>query len=129
MNRTAVVVSVLDVLAETKREIHGKCSKAVLHQVPEFETSLFCVNPGESLAPHLHTRTWDLFFVVSGAGEIRYKGTNGADTVAMPERAFCAIPPGYEHEVCNLSSTEPFRFLLVHAPWQDYDHVHTRKKK
>jgi mannose-6-phosphate isomerase-like protein (cupin superfamily) len=93
--------------------VHGNCSKVVLHQVPESETSLSSVNPGEKLAPHLHTRTRDLFFVVSGSGEIRYKGKDGANTVPMPARAFCAMPPGYEHEVCNLSD----------APWQGYDHV------
>jgi mannose-6-phosphate isomerase-like protein (cupin superfamily) len=127
MDATAIV-SVPDVLAEVSRDVHGNCSKAVLHQVPQSETSLFSVNPGESLAPHLHTRTWDLFFVVSGTGEIRYEGVNGAATVAMPERAFCAIPPGCEHEVCNLSRTEPFRFLMIHASWQDYDHIRTRDK-
>ena len=125
MDRTQVV-SVGDVLDEARSDVHGTCSKAVLHQVPESETSLFSVNPGQRLAPHLHTRTWDLFFVVSGSGEIRYRGKDGAATVPMPMRAFCAMPPGYEHEVCNLSATEPFSFLLIHAPWQGYDHVRTR---
>ena len=124
MDRTEVV-SVSDVLAEVRNNVHGTCSKVVLHQVPESETSLFSVNPGEKLAPHLHTRTWDLFFVISGQGEIRYKGKTGDDTIAMPVRAFCAMPPGYEHEVCNLSETEPFSFLLIHAPWKGYDHVRT----
>ena len=41
----------------------------------------------------------------------------------MPARAFCAIPPSCEHEVCNLSTTDPFSFLLIHAPWEGYDHV------
>ncbi len=124
----ARVISVPDVLAAARNDVHGTCSKAVLHQIPESETSLFSVNPGQKLAAHLHTRTWDLFFVVSGRGEIRYKGENGAGTVAMPAHAFCAIPPGCEHEVCNLSATEPFSFLLIHAPWQGYDHVRTREK-
>jgi mannose-6-phosphate isomerase-like protein (cupin superfamily) len=124
MNR-AKVVSVSDVLAEARSAVHGNCSKAVLHQVPESETSLFSVNPGEKLASHLHTRTWDLFFVVSGLGEIRYRGEEGVTTIPMPARAFCAMPPGYEHEVCNLSPTEPFSFLLIHAPWQGYDFVRT----
>ncbi len=119
----AKVVSVSDVLAAARRDVHGTCSKAVLHQVPESETSLFSVNPGQTLAAHRHTRTWDLFFVVSGRGEIRYRGPDGAGTVAMPERAFCAMPPGCDHEVRNLSATEPFSFLLIHAPWQGYDHV------
>jgi mannose-6-phosphate isomerase-like protein (cupin superfamily) len=119
------VVCVPDVLAAPRADVHGTCSKAVLHQVPESESSLFSVKPGARLASHLHTRTWDLFFVISGSGEIRYNGKDGAGTVAMPERAFCAIPPGCEHEVCNLSATEPFSFLLIHAPWQGYDHVRT----
>ena len=120
------VVAVADVLATARKDVHGTCSKAILHQVPESETSLFSVNPGQKLAAHLHTRTWDLFFVVSGRGEIRYRGEGGAGTVAMPERGFCAMPPGCEHEVCNLSATEPFCFLLIHAPWQGYDHVRPR---
>jgi mannose-6-phosphate isomerase-like protein (cupin superfamily) len=123
----AKVVSVSDVLAEAGTNVHGNCFKAVLHQVLESETSLFSVSPGEKLAAHLHARTWDLFFVVSGLGEIRYRGKDGSDTVPMPARAFCAIPPGYEHEVCNLSATEPFNFLLIHAPWQGYDFVRTQE--
>jgi hypothetical protein len=58
MDRTEVV-SVTDVLAKAGSNVHGNCSKAILHQVPESETSL--LNPGEKLAPHVHTRTWDLF--------------------------------------------------------------------
>jgi mannose-6-phosphate isomerase-like protein (cupin superfamily) len=127
MNR-AKIVSISDVLAEAGSDVHGNCSKAVLHQVPESETSLFSVNPGEKLAPHLHTRTWDLFLVVSGSGEIRYRGKDGTGTIPMPMRAFCAMPPGYEHEVWNLSATEPFSFLLIHAPWQGYDFVQTRHR-
>jgi mannose-6-phosphate isomerase-like protein (cupin superfamily) len=124
---SAAIVAVSDVLAEMGSTTHGHCSKAVLHQVPESETSLFSVSPGQRLTMHLHTRTWDLFFVVSGVGEIRYRGKAGADTIAMPVRAFCAIPPGYEHEVCNLSATEPFSFLMIHTPWQGYDHIRTRE--
>ena len=127
MNR-AKIVSISDVLAEAGSDVHGNCSKAVLHQVPESETSLFSVNPGEKLAPHLHTRTWDLFLAVSGSGEIRYRGKDGTGTIPMPMRAFCAMPPGYEHEVWNLSATEPFSFLLIHAPWQGYDFVQTRQR-
>jgi mannose-6-phosphate isomerase-like protein (cupin superfamily) len=124
----AKVVRVADVLTKERSKVHENCSKAVLHQVPESETSLFSVNPGQKLATHLHTRTWDLFFVVSGLGEILYKGKRGSDTIPMPERAFCAMPPGCEHEVRNLSATEPFSFLLIHAPWQGYDFVRTREE-
>ena len=120
------VVSVLDVTHSVGAAAHGNCSKAVFHQVPESETSLFSVHPGQRLAPHVHTKTWDLFFVVSGTGEIRYKSENGQGVVPVPLRAFCAMPPGREHEVCNLSETDPFQFLLIHAPWTGYDFVKTR---
>src|SRR5882672_8497121 len=126
MNKSDVVV-LSDVLAETGSNTHGRCSKAILHQVAEAETSLFSIGPGQQLDMHLHTRTWDLFFVVSGLGEIRYRGKTGADTIPMPVRAFCAIPPGYEHEVRNLSATEPFSFLMIHTPWRGYDHIRTRE--
>ena len=122
-----VLVSMEDVLAAVGSNAHGNCSKAVLHQVPESETSLFSVNPGQKLAPHIHTKTWDLFLAVSGKGEIRYHGDSERGVVQMPARAFCAMPPGYEHEVCNLSDTEPFSFLLIHAPWTGYDFVKTKK--
>ena len=121
------VVALSDVLAATGRNTHEHCSKAVLHQVAEAETSLFSVDPGQQLAMHSHSRTWDLFFVVSGLGEIRYRSEAGTDTIPMPVRAFCAIPPGYEHEVRNLSATEPFSFLMIHTPWRGYDHIRTRE--
>ncbi len=126
MNGNQEVVCISNVLSKIGNSAHGNCSKAVIHQVAELETSLFSVNPGEKLAPHVHTRTWDLFFVVSGSGEIRYKGKDGEGVASMPTHAFCAMPPGYEHEVCNLSKTEPFSFLLIHAPWAGYDFVRTR---
>lgn len=121
------VVAVPDVLAAVAQSAHGNCAKAVLHRVASSETSLFSVDPGEKLAPHVHTRTWDLFFVVSGEGEIRFRSKNAAGIVPMPRNAFCAMPPGCEHEVCNLSATEPFSFLLIHAPWEGYDFVRTRR--
>jgi hypothetical protein len=42
------------------------------------------VNPKEKLAPHLHERTWDLFFVVSGSGEIRYREKAAASVLHHP---------------------------------------------
>ncbi len=123
MNGPSELVSVKDVLAAVGHNAHGNCFKAILHQVPESETSLFSVHPGEKLACHVHTKTWDLFFVVSDNGEIRYKGGEEEGIVPMPAQAFCAMPPGYEHEVCNLGQSEAFSFILIHAPWTGYDFV------
>ena len=108
------VISIPDVLAVARRDVHGTCSKAVLHQIPASEASVFSVNPGEKLAAHIHTRIWDLFLVISGQGEIRYRGDDGAGTVSMPARAFCAIPPGCEHEVCKCDAAR--RSAHTHDP-------------
>jgi mannose-6-phosphate isomerase-like protein (cupin superfamily) len=75
------------------------------------------VNPKEKVAPHLHERMWDLFFVVSGSGEIRYKGKSGVNTVPMPA-SVPHHPAGLRARSLYLSATEPFSFLLIHTPWQ-----------
>jgi hypothetical protein len=48
------VVAIEDVMSQPCADAHGNCVKAVPHQVPSEETSLFGVNPGEVLAAHLH---------------------------------------------------------------------------
>lgn len=121
------VVAIEDVLAATGDAAHGNCAKAVLHQVADAETSCFSVLPGQTLVAHVHPRTWDLFFGISGTGEIAYRGDGEQKTVAMGPRAFCAMPPGHHHEVRNLSATEPFSFLLIHAPWDGYQFVRSQE--
>jgi len=119
------IVAVADVLQSVSRPRHGNCAKAVLHQVPESETSLFSVEPGETLAAHAHSRTWDLFIGVSGSGEIVCSGAQGLQRVPMRARSFCAIPTGVSHEVRNLSAAERLSYVLIHAPWEGYDFVKT----
>jgi mannose-6-phosphate isomerase-like protein (cupin superfamily) len=122
------VVAVEDVLSAVGQEAHGNCAKAVLHQAPAAETSLFKVNPGEVLAAHSHPETWDLFFGISGQGEIAYEGEAGSGVVPIGPRSFCAMPPGCRHEVRNRSRSEHFSFLLIHAPWDGYQFVRTGAK-
>jgi len=119
------VVAVEDVLSQAGTEAHGNCVKAVLHQVPPAETSLFSVNPGEVLAAHMHPETWDLFFGIAGEGRIAYQGERRRGVALLKPRSFCAMPPGYQHEVRNLSRSEPLSFLLIHAPWDGYQFVRT----
>lgn len=125
---THEVVAVEDVLSQAGAAAHGNCVKAVLHQVPSAETSLFSVNPGEVLAAHVHPETWDLFFGIAGEGRIAYQGERRRGVAHLKPRSFCAMPPGYQHEVCNLSASEPLSFLLIHAPWDGYQFVRTGAK-
>lgn len=122
------VVVIEDVLSCAAGDAHGNCTKAVLHQVADAETSVFSVNPGETLAAHVHPRTWDLFFGISGNAQIAYEGESGRGTVHLGPRSLCAMPPGYAHEVRNMSSDEPVSFLLIHAPWNGYEFIKTQSK-
>lgn len=121
------VVAIADVLAATGTAAHGNCAKAVLHQIPDAETSCFSVLPGQTLVAHVHPRTWDLFFGIAGTGEIVYRHAGEQKAIALGPRGFCAMPPGHHHEVRNLSATEAFSFLLIHAPWEGYQFVRSRE--
>lgn len=100
-----------------------RCSKTILHETAEAETSLFHVLPGGGVPVHLHSRVYDLFVGIAGEVEIAYEGQHGQAVVKLGAGAFCAMPPGVRHEVRNVSASEEARFLLVHAPQAGYDNI------
>ena len=123
---TYKVVSVANIRGASGNSAHQLTSKAVLHQVPDAETALFRVKPGGRIKSHLHQKVWDLFFGVAGDGVIAYTEDGVEHLAPLKAGAFCAMPPMVVHEVRNLSETEDVLFVLVHAPWQGYDHVPTK---
>ncbi|MGH3382998.1 MAG: cupin domain-containing protein [Nocardioidaceae bacterium] len=112
------VEQVSDLEGET---VHAACTKAVLHTTPASESSVFQVAPGGEVRPHLHSVSWDLFLGLVGHGEISFKDDEAKRTVTINPGSFCAIPPRTVHAVRN-AGDEPFHFLLVHAPYEGYDH-------
>lgn len=120
------VVAVEDVTAVPGESKHQLSSKAILHQVPDAETSLFRVKPGGRIKSHYHQKVWDLFICVSGVGEIAYVEGGKETTTPFRTHSFCAMPPNVTHEVRNLGSEDDLEFILVHAPWEGYDHVPVR---
>ncbi|TCT06761.1 cupin domain-containing protein [Aquabacter spiritensis] len=120
------VVSVSDVTQVQGESKHQLSSKAVLHQVPDAETSLFRVKPGGRIKSHYHQKVWDLFFGVQGDGVVHYTEDGEARTAPLRTGSFCAMPPNVVHEVRNASETDDMLFLLIHSPWEGYDHVPVR---
>jgi len=98
-------------------------TKAVLHQVKDVETALFCLKPGGAVKAHSHSDVWDLFIGVSGTGSITFIENDQLSVTAMKEWSFCAMPPNVVHEVRNLSDTDDLMFLLLHTPWEGYDFI------
>jgi mannose-6-phosphate isomerase-like protein (cupin superfamily) len=120
------VVSFPDMLSAKGESKHQLSSKAILHQVPDAETSLFRVKPGGRIKSHYHNKVWDLFFGVAGDGEIAYIEDGQERRTPFAAGSFCAMPAGVTHEVRNLAADTELLFVLVHAPWEGYDHVPVR---
>lgn len=77
-----------------------------------------CVcRPGQIRGRHWHHSKWEIFTVVSGAGEIRMRQVGTAQVLrfAVGEEALqlVTILPGYTHELVNLSETRD----LVAVVW------------
>jgi mannose-6-phosphate isomerase-like protein (cupin superfamily) len=120
------VVAYADVAAVPGESKHQLSSKAILHQVPDAETSLFRVKPGGRIKSHYHQKVWDLFIGITGVGEIVYIENGRECRTPFTVNSFCAMPPNVTHEVRNLGSDTDLEFILVHAPWEGYDHVPVR---
>jgi mannose-6-phosphate isomerase-like protein (cupin superfamily) len=114
---------VRDISALAGDPVHTSSSKALVHQVDAAETSLFRVRPGGRIAAHVHSKVWDLFIGVSGEGEIEYQDDGGTKRVDLLSNSFCGMPPGVKHEVRNRSDSYELVFILIHAPYEGYDHV------
>lgn len=117
------VFSIADVRKPNGDDKHTLATKAVIHQVPDAETSLFKVKPGGAVKAHSHTDVWDLFIGVAGTGTISYVVKDEQKVTPMNEWSFCAMPPNVVHEVRNTSDTDDLMFLLIHAPWDGYDFI------
>lgn len=117
-------IYIKDVLGAQLIARHGNCAKAVLYQSDLIELSVFSVNPGASLKGHKHTKTWDMFFGLTGHINIEARDALGHIKLGdIVPRALFVIPPGCVHYVKNLLITESSSFLLLHVPWEGYDFI------
>ena len=117
------VIIVEDMTKAAGEARHSGCTKAVLSEHGEEQTSVYRVAPGGVIQSHLHSRVFDLFVGLKGCVDITYEGQQGSGVVRLKPNAFCGMPPGVRHEVRNNSATEDAMFLLVHAPWDGYDFI------
>lgn len=72
--------------------------------------------PGQSTTPHFHRRSEEIYYILSGEGQMRLAGevrqVGGGDAIAIPPgvvhrltntgaevlKLLCCCAPGYEHE-------------------------------
>jgi mannose-6-phosphate isomerase-like protein (cupin superfamily) len=121
--QSETLVAIEDIRSLPEQPVHAACTKSIVHRVDAAETSLFRVSPGGRVAAHTHSHVWDLFTGLEGVGEIEFEGPDGNGRVDLTPNSFCAMPAGLKHEVRNRSDSEMLVFMLVHAPFDSYDHV------
>jgi mannose-6-phosphate isomerase-like protein (cupin superfamily) len=73
---------------------------------------------GMSTTPHRHVRTEEIYYILSGTGEMRID--DETRTVVVGDAI--AIPPGAVHQIANTGS-DVLRFLCCCAP--GYEHEDT----
>lgn len=117
------VVAVENVRSLSGEQRHNGCSVNVVSAGDHAEASVFRVKPGGGVPVHLHSRIYDLFVGMQGEIEIAYEGQQGKGVVALKAGGFCSMPPGVRHEVRNVSAEQEAVFMLIHAPYRDYDFV------
>lgn len=75
--------------------------------------------PGASTTPHFHPRTEEIYYILSGSGQMRIEAEIGP---VGPGDAI-AIPPGARHQITN-TDDQPLVFLCCCAPaYEDADTV------
>ena len=73
---------------------------------------------GGSTTPHYHPRTEEIYYILSGRGQMRIC----TETAEVGPGDAIAIPPGLEHEITN-TGDETLVFLCCCAP--AYEHADT----
>ena len=76
------------------------------------------VPPGCATTPHYHPQTEEIYFILTGHGEMQIEG----EVQAVGPGDAIAIPPGMTHQITNRGNQE-LRFLCCCAP--GYEHEDT----
>jgi len=74
------------------------------------------LQPGQQTAPHYHIRTEEIYYILTGQGEMHL----GPSVRTVGPGDAIAIPPGEVHTIINTGNTE-LKFLCCCAPAYEHD--------
>jgi mannose-6-phosphate isomerase-like protein (cupin superfamily) len=74
------------------------------------------VAPGQTTTPHYHPRTEEIYYILSGEGQMRI----GDEARRVGPGDAIAIPPGERHQITN-TGREMLKFLCCCAPGYEHD--------
>jgi uncharacterized cupin superfamily protein len=89
----------------------GTGSALIRQAGPDFSVLEFRLEPGRpGVAPHLHKRQTDSFYVLSGEVDFRI----GNEVVRVATGGYVSVPPGVVHGLANAGAVSA-HLLNVHA--------------
>jgi quercetin dioxygenase-like cupin family protein len=95
--------------------------RALVHQQDEVQVHAYVLKPGGRIKSHYHTKGWDIFFVIEGEFEAGH--SRDGTSIRCGKHAMHLVPPGTIHEIVNVRTTEPLKFLLTQSPSKGYDFI------
>jgi len=102
---------------------HVSAHKALVHQTDEVRINVYVLEPGGRIPAHRHSASWDISFVIEGEIEARFTAGTTLRTVRCGKHAINLVPPGTVHEIANVSTSLPAKFLLIQSPSRSFDFV------
>jgi quercetin dioxygenase-like cupin family protein len=102
---------------------HILAHKALVHQTDEMQVNVYVLEPGGCIPAHRHSTSWDISFVIEGEIEARFVEDGRVRTVQCGSQAVNLVPPGTVHEIANVSTTQPAKFLLIQSPSRSFDFI------
>ena len=97
--------------------IENKDFRRVLYTGEHSQLVLMTLQPGEQIGLEVHTDTDQFFRFEGGIGEVVINET----TYEVGDGDVVIVPAGAEHNVVNLSSSEPLRLYTIYSPAHHQD--------
>jgi len=91
--------------------------RRVLFTAPHSQLVLMTLQPGEEIGVETHADRDQFFRVEAGSGEAVIDGPHHP----LSDGTAAVVPAGAEHNVINLSDTEPLRLYTIYSPAEHSD--------
>jgi uncharacterized RmlC-like cupin family protein len=95
----------------------GRSAQAPIKGAPGAVLSIAECPPGNGPAMHIHERTIENFFCLSGRFEIAWGDPGEEESVVLEPLDFISVPPGVPRKFTNVHESETGRlFVLIQVP-------------
>jgi len=86
--------------------------RKVIFTAPHSQLVLMCLQPSEDIGMEVHEENDQFFRVEKGRGKAIVNGVN----YDLEDGSCVVIPAGTEHNIINLSDTEPLKVYTIYSP-------------